>query len=96
MFENEGVELSGSLLASWIGKCTKLLERMSDAIRDHLLEGGGIFMDDTTVKLLQKVEGARISGSRVSGVEKQHSRTRRPVRHTGTQKLSVHGRISRW
>ncbi len=44
MFENEGIELSGSLLASWVGKCTKLLERVSDAIRDHVLTGKAIFM----------------------------------------------------
>jgi transposase len=57
MFENQGIELSGSLLASWVGKCTKLLERVSDAIRDHVLAGQAIFMDDTTVKLLQKGKG---------------------------------------
>lgn len=57
MFGNQGIELSGSLLASWVGKCTKLLERVSDAIRDHVLTGKAIFMDDTTVKLLQKGKG---------------------------------------
>ena len=35
-------------------KCAKLLERLSDAIRDHVFEAQAIFMDDTTVKLLQK------------------------------------------
>lgn len=57
MFENEGIDLSGSLMAGWVGKCTKLLERLSDAIRDHVFEAQAIFMDDTTVKLLQKGEG---------------------------------------
>lgn len=57
MFENEGIELSGSLMAAWVGKCTKLLERLSDAIRDHVFEAQAIFMDDTTVKLLQKGNG---------------------------------------
>jgi transposase len=57
MFGNEGIELSGSLLASWVGKCTKLLERVSNALRDHVLAGQAIFMDDTTVKLLQKGKG---------------------------------------
>lgn len=56
MFENDGIELSSSLLASWVGKCTRLLERVSDAIRNHVLAGKAIFMDDTTVKLLQKRE----------------------------------------
>ena len=57
MFENEGIDLSGSLMAGWVGKCTKLLERVSDAIRDHVFEAQAIFMDDTTVKLLQNGKG---------------------------------------
>ena len=57
MFENEGINLSGSLMAFWVGKCTKLLERLAEAIRDHVFEAQAIFMDDTTVKLLQKGKG---------------------------------------
>lgn len=57
MFENEGIDLSGSLMAGWVGKCSKLLERVADAIRDHVFEAQAIFMDDTTVKLLQKGNG---------------------------------------
>jgi transposase len=57
MFENQGIDLSGSLLCSWVGKITKLMERLSDAIRDHVFEAQAIFMDDTTVKLLQKGKG---------------------------------------
>lgn len=51
MFANEGIDLSGSLMAGWVGKCAKLLERVADAIRDHVFEAQAIFMDDTTVKL---------------------------------------------
>lgn len=57
MFANQGIDLSGSLLCSWVGKITKLLERVSDEIRDHVFEAQAIFMDDTTVKLLQKGKG---------------------------------------
>ena len=57
MFANQGIDLSGSLLCSWVGKSTKLLERLSDEIRDHVFDGQAIFMDDTTVKLLQKGKG---------------------------------------
>ena len=57
MFENEGIDLSGSLMAGWVGKYAKLLERVSDAIRDHVFEAQAIFIDDTTVKLLQKGNG---------------------------------------
>jgi transposase len=41
----------------WVGKCTKLLERLSDAICDHVFKRQAIFIDDTTVKLLQKGKG---------------------------------------
>jgi len=44
MFANEGIDLSGSLMAGWVGKCAKLLERVSDAIRDHVFEAQAIFM----------------------------------------------------
>jgi transposase len=57
MFANQGIDLSGSLLASWVGKCTKLLERLSDALRGHVFGGKAIFMDDTTVRLLQRGKG---------------------------------------
>ncbi|MGB0903059.1 IS66 family transposase [Halocynthiibacter sp.] len=57
MFANQGIELSASLLSQWVGKCCPLLERLSNAIRDHVFAGKAIFMDDTTVKLLQKGKG---------------------------------------
>ena len=44
MFENDGIDLSGSLLAGWLGKCTKLLERVSDVIHDLVFEAQAILM----------------------------------------------------
>ena len=44
MFENEGIDLSGSLMAGWVGKCTELLERVSDVIHDLVFEAQAIFM----------------------------------------------------
>ena len=64
MFENQGIDLSGSP-GPCVGKSTKLLERLSDAIRDHVFAAQAIFMDDTTVKLLQKGQVA----PRVGGVD---------------------------
>lgn len=48
------IDIDRSTLSNWVGKSTKLLERISDAIRDYVLAGQAIFMDDATVKLLQK------------------------------------------
>ena len=39
MFANGGIDLSGALMAGWVGKCAKLLGRLSDAIRDHVFDG---------------------------------------------------------
>jgi transposase len=44
MFENEGIDLSGALLAEWVSKCSKLLERVSDVIRDLVFEAQAIFI----------------------------------------------------
>jgi transposase len=49
MFDNQGIDLSGSLLASWVGKSAKLLERVSDAIRDHVQAGQALFMPSRTI-----------------------------------------------
>ncbi|MGB0969020.1 MAG: IS66 family transposase [Halocynthiibacter sp.] len=57
MFANQGIDLSPSLMGAWVGKCIPVLVRLSDAIRDHIFAGQAIFMDDTTVKLLQKGKG---------------------------------------
>ena len=45
MFANMGIDLSGSLMAGWVGKCAKLLERLSDAIRNNVFEAQATFMD---------------------------------------------------
>ena len=37
MFAKEGIDLSGALMAGWVGKCTELLECVSDVIRDLCL-----------------------------------------------------------
>jgi transposase len=57
IFARLGIDLNRSLLANWVGRCTRLLERVSDAIRDHVLAGQAIFADDTTVRLLQRGKG---------------------------------------
>jgi transposase len=44
MFEHDGIDLSGSLLAEWVSKCSKLLECVSDVIRDLVFEAQAILM----------------------------------------------------
>lgn len=60
MLANEGIDLSGSLTAGWVGKCSKLLERVSDAIRDpgnaHQLSHVWIVQRETDQRLVQLCE----------------------------------------
>ena len=44
MFANEGIDLGGALMAGWVGKCTKLLECVSDVIHDLVFEAQAILM----------------------------------------------------
>ena len=44
MFAKEGIDLSGALMAGWVDKCTKLLERVSDVIHDLVFEAQAILM----------------------------------------------------
>jgi len=44
MFAKEGIDLSGALMAGWVGKCTELLERVSDVIHDLVFEAQAILM----------------------------------------------------
>lgn len=44
MFAKEGIDLSGALMAGWVGKCTELLECVSDVIHDLVFEAQAILM----------------------------------------------------
>jgi transposase len=57
IFERDGIDLSRSTLADWVGQSTALLEPLSDAIRKHVLQGQAIFADDTPVKMLAPGSG---------------------------------------
>jgi len=57
IFEREGINLSRSTLADWVGQSTSLLEPLADAIRKHVLNGQAIFADDTPVNMLAPGSG---------------------------------------
>jgi transposase len=57
IFEREGLDLSRSTLADWVGQSTALLEPLADAIRNHVLNGQSIFADDTPVNMLAPGSG---------------------------------------
>ena len=48
----EGVELSRSTLADWVGQCAALLRPLVDALARHVLAGAVLHADDTPVPVL--------------------------------------------
>jgi transposase len=55
-FAREGIDLSVSTLADWVGACTTALSPLVTLIRAHVLAGERIHGDDTTVPVLAKAK----------------------------------------
>ena len=53
----EGIDIDRSTLAGWVGRSAHLLERLSDKLRDHVMDAPTLFADDTTIKLLAPGNG---------------------------------------
>jgi transposase len=53
-FAREGIELDVSTLADWVGACTATLSPLVTLLRAHVLAGGRLHGDDTTVPVLAK------------------------------------------
>ncbi len=51
IYEREGIDLNRTTMADWVGRSTKLLEPLSDAIAKIVRDGQALFADDTTVKM---------------------------------------------
>ena len=55
-FSREGLDLSVSTLADWIGACTATLAPLTELIRQHVMGGERLHGDDTTVPVLAKMK----------------------------------------
>ena len=53
IYSREGVELSRSTLADWIGLICRLLRPLNNALQQYVLQADKIHTDDTPVPLLQ-------------------------------------------
>ncbi|MBI3678275.1 MAG: IS66 family transposase [Proteobacteria bacterium] len=53
-YADEGIELSVSTLADWVGACAATLMPIGDAIKAHVFAAERIHADDTPVKVLAK------------------------------------------
>jgi transposase len=52
IYDREGVEISRTTMASWVGQCARLLEPIAEAIQRFVFSGEQIHGDDTPVKVL--------------------------------------------
>ena len=52
MYAREGIDLSRSTLAGWVGAASELLAPLVDQIREHVMAGSKIHADDTPVPVL--------------------------------------------
>ena len=57
MYAREGIDLSRSTLAGWVGAASELLAPLVDQIRSHVMAGAKIHADDTPVPVLAPGNG---------------------------------------
>jgi transposase len=62
IYKREGVDLSRSTLADWVGQVSWLLQPLVDVLYQHVLESPKIHADDTTVKVLAPGTGKTKTG----------------------------------
>lgn len=62
IYKRDGVDLSRSTLADWVGHVSWLLQPLVDAIADHVMASGKIHTDDTPVKVLAPGTGKTKTG----------------------------------
>jgi len=62
IYAREGVDLSRSTMADWIGKASTLLEPLLVKLRDHVLVGHRLHGDDTPVPVLEPGKGTTRTG----------------------------------
>lgn len=57
IYGRDGLDISRSTMADWVGKSATLLEPLANKLRDHVLAGQAIFADDTPVNMLAPKAG---------------------------------------
>lgn len=62
IYAREGVDLSRSTLADWLGQVTWLLQPLVDRIADHVMAGPKLHADDTPVPVLAPGTGKTATG----------------------------------
>ena len=100
IYAREGVDISRSTLADWMGQVSWLLQPLVDRISDHVMASPKLHADDTPVPVLAPGTGKTATG-RLWVYLRDNRRWRpsdRPAalfRYSPDRKGSVHANISR-
>jgi len=62
IYKREGIDLDRSTLAGWVGRASRALEPLVDAVRDYVLDAGKIHADDIPVPVLAPGNGKTKTG----------------------------------
>jgi len=62
IYARDGVELSRSTLADWVGQCSALLRPLVEVIRQYVMSASKIHADDTPVPVLEPGNGKTRTG----------------------------------
>lgn len=62
IYAREGVELSRSTLADWVGRSAKLLDLLVTSLKTYVLQAGKVHADDTPVPVLEPGRGKTKTG----------------------------------
>ena len=62
IYAREGVDISRSTLADWVGQASQLLTPLVDQIKAHVFSGDRIHSDDTPVSVLEPGKGSTKTG----------------------------------
>ncbi len=62
IYARDGVELSRSTMADWIGRASMLMAPLVDRLRDHVFAGDRLHGDDTPVPVLEPGKGKTRTG----------------------------------
>lgn len=56
IYAREGIDLDRSTLSDWVGRSTRLLEPLAEAVGRHVRAGPAIFADDTPLKMQGRIK----------------------------------------
>ena len=89
IYAREGVELSRSTLADWVGGSSKLLDPLVSALADYVTSGSKLHADDTPVPVLQPGRGTTKTGRLWTYVRDDRNAPNAPINQQSPEPAAV-------